>query len=197
VRSVVRKAAGDAPAPAAAPAPALDRAALDAACARVLKALDAADVPPSVVVTVEVSTAPAAPAPAPEPVRTFKALITKADEERVVIGVVLEPTKEMNQPDTQGDVYSADEVKKSAYNYMERHQTVGLQHKSDITEKVKVILNWITLEDSTIGGQPVAKGTWVMGVRVTDDDLWTAVKAGSITGFSIGGVATRTPAGVQ
>ena len=192
MRSVVRKAA----APAAVPPAAAVSAALDAVCARVVKAIDGAEVPPSVYVTVTVSTEAPAPAAA-APARVFKALVVKAEDERVVIGVVLEPTKEMGQPDTQRDVYSAAEVQKSAYNYMEHHQNVGLQHQADISDKVHVILNWVTLEDTTINGQPVTKGTWLMGVRVNDDALWADVKAGKITGFSIGGVATRTPTSVQ
>lgn len=119
--------------------------------------------------------------------------IFKTTEERFVLGIVLEPTKELAQPDSQGDVYSAQEVREAAYKFMEEFQTIGLQHRDDISERVKILLNWITLEPTTINGQAVAAGTWLLGVRVQDDDLWAAVKAGDITGFSIGGTANRVP----
>lgn len=183
---MIHKAAGSPAAPAA-PAAALDRL-----CLRVLKALDAADadIPSPIRVTVEFAREPS-PGDVAAPV--LRSLVSKAIEERVVIGIVLEPTKELNKPDTQRDVYTADEVKKAAYNFMQNYQNVGLQHQADISDRVHVILNWIALEDTLIGGQSVAKGTWLMGVRVQDDDLWSAVKSGEITGFSIGGMATRTP----
>lgn len=45
--------------------------------------------------------------------------------------------------------------------------------------------------DGLLTGQDIIrKGSWVMAVHVTDDDLWQQVKDGEITGFSIGGVAT-------
>ena len=39
-------------------------------------------------------------------------------------------------------------------------------------------------------GKTVVKGTWIMTVKVTDDELWAMCKSGDITGFSIGGVAS-------
>lgn len=119
--------------------------------------------------------------------------VFKTDEERLVIGIVLEPTKELGQPDTQNDVYSAEEIRQAAYRFMEDFQTIGLQHRDDISDRVKILLNWVTMEPTKIGGQTVAAGTWLLGVRVLDDDLWAAVKAGDITGFSIGGTANRAP----
>ncbi len=128
-----------------------------------------------------------------EAILAKKCQVFKTEEERFVLGIVLEPTKEMNQPDSQGDIYSAESVRKSAYLFMEEYQTIGLQHREDITGRVKILLNWITMEDTTINGQPVVKGTWLLGVRVLDDALWADVKNGNITGFSIGGVANRQP----
>ncbi len=116
--------------------------------------------------------------------------IQKTDEERLVIGVVLEPTLEMNAPDTQNDVYSAAEIAKASDAFMTDWQQIKIQH-SEKTDKVKILRNWIAHENTTIGGQTVVKGTWLLGVRVLDDGLWAKVKSGEITGFSIGGKAQR------
>ena len=40
-------------------------------------------------------------------------------------------------------------------------------------------------------GEKVAAGSWLMTVRIHDDALWAAVKAGKYTGFSIRGTAIR------
>jgi hypothetical protein len=33
--------------------------------------------------------------------------------------------------------------------------------------------------------------TWLLAVRVADEELWRQIKAGELTGFSIGGSAMR------
>lgn len=118
---------------------------------------------------------------------------TPDEEERYVLGIVLEPTLEMGEPDSQGDLYSAEEVRKAAYGFMENSQAFKIQHKEDAGDRIKILESWLAREDATIEGQKVVKGTWLLGVRIVDDALWAAVKDGSFTGFSIGGVATRTP----
>lgn len=144
-------------------------------------------------------------APAPAPVTKADEVIQKAlsreipilktQEERYVLGVVLEPLKEMGLTDTQFDTYSAAEVRQACYKFMEDYGVMGLQHQINVTGKIKLIENMITRSDEVIDGQPVKAGTWLMGVRVVDDGLWKRVKDGSLTGFSIGGIAQRTPLG--
>lgn len=119
--------------------------------------------------------------------------VFKTQEERYLLGIALEPLKEMGGKDTQNDTYSAEEVRQAAYRFMEEFGTLGLQHKVAINGRVRLLENWIAREDSKIDGQTVKAGTWLMGMRVVDDDLWTAVKTGVITGLSIGGFAKRTP----
>jgi hypothetical protein len=38
----------------------------------------------------------------------------------------------------------------------------------------------------------IRRGTWLLAVRVVDDELWQQIKAGELTGFSIGGSALRS-----
>lgn len=116
-------------------------------------------------------------------------LLRKADapEERYVFGVVLEP----DVIDSQNDTYSAEEVRKSAHRFMQDHAALGLQHSAIVTGKLKILESYIAPVDFAIGEETVKKGTWLLAIRVVDDALWTAVKAGSFTGFSIGGTAIR------
>lgn len=119
--------------------------------------------------------------------------IFKTQEERYVLAVVLEPLKEMGKTDTQNDMYSASEVREAAYRYMENYGQLGLQHMINVTGRVKLVENHITRVDEKIDKETVKAGTWLMGLRVVDDELWAKVKDGSLTGLSIGGVAQRTP----
>ena len=115
------------------------------------------------------------------------------EEQRFVLGIVLEPTLEMGQPDTQNDVYSAAEIEKAAHAWMERYQQIGVQHKEKADERIKVLESFIQRGDTEINGQTVKSGSWCLGVHVIDDQLWADVKSGNFTGFSIGGVANRQP----
>lgn len=139
-------------------------------------------------------------APAPEPVESAPEDTSKAErvvskliktaEERFVLGVVLAP----EVADSQGDIYSHDEVRKAAHGYMERTGgTLGKQHSEIVTGKLKVLESYLAPADFEVGGQQITSGTWLMGIRVVDDDLWQGVKSGSFTGFSIGGAAVRKP----
>jgi DNA adenine methylase len=131
---------------------------------------------------------PVAPA-APAGEHTFRVCKADAEEERYVLGVVLEP----NTVDSQGEIYTAETVRKTAYLFLEDYGNVGLQHSGLINDKVKILESWIQRDDTTIGGQAIKAGTWMLAVHVIDDDLWAKVKDGRITGFSIGGRAKRVP----
>ena len=113
----------------------------------------------------------------------------KAGDERYVLGIVLEP----DVVDAQDDIYSADEVRDSAHNYMEKFQNTGLMHEEIVNDHVKILESYLAPVDFTIGDESVKKGTWMMAVRVLDKALWESVKSGGLTGFSIGGSAQRVP----
>jgi hypothetical protein len=119
-------------------------------------------------------------------------VVHKADnDERYVLGVVAEP----EETDTQGETEDASEIKKAAYGYLEDFRNIGLQHKQFINDKVKIVESYIAKADEGAVGDVgyIKKGSWLMAVRVVDDDLWLAIKSGAITGFSFGGYAERVP----
>jgi site-specific DNA-adenine methylase len=122
-----------------------------------------------------------------EGTREIKLAKAADTEERFVLGIVLEP----DTVDAQNDVYSAEEVRSAAHKFMERFQNIGHMHKDLINSKAKILESYLAPIDFTVGDQKVKKGTWVMATRVSDDKLWKTVKAGDLTGYSIGGSAKR------
>ncbi len=110
-------------------------------------------------------------------------------DERFVLGVVLEP----ETVDSQGDIYSADEIRRAAHLFMEEFGALGLMHQLRVDGQVKVLETYLAPDDVRVGDTVVKRGTWLLGVRVLSDDLWAAVRDGTITGFSIGGFARRVP----
>jgi len=117
--------------------------------------------------------------------------ILKVDEEKkVMIGIVLEP----DEVDAQNDTIRPEIIERAGFNFLADFGKVGgtrlgLMHKKFGDIGLELVMSWIALEDTTINGKPVKKGSWLMGVRATDDSIWQKVKRGDLTGFSIGGVA--------
>lgn len=113
--------------------------------------------------------------------------LLKTDEERYVLGVVLEP----ETVDAQQDIYSAAEVREAAHKFMEEFRNVGLMHQGYVNGKVKILESYVAPADFQIDGSKIKKGTWLLAVRVLDDELWSQIKAGQLSGLSIGGSARR------
>lgn len=132
------------------------------------------------------------------PVETAKRsvrLLAKADgdavaeEERFVLGVVLEP----DVIDSQQDTYDAATIRAAAHGFMQFYRNVGLQHTAYVTGKIEILESYLAPVDMVIDGQTVKAGTWLMGLRFVDPKLWAQVKSGELTGLSIGGTAIREP----
>jgi len=115
-------------------------------------------------------------------------------EQRLVVGVVLEPTADPRVgADLQGDVYPSPEVAGAERSWRENGETIFRQHEHNITSSVEIVQSWITPCDVVISGQRVVAGSWLLAVRILDDELWAAAKDGTVTGFSVGGSARRVP----
>ena len=116
--------------------------------------------------------------------KNFTAKIVKADPEtHYVTGVVYEPMTE----DTQGDYMTEEEIQKAAYWFAKYGSGTDIQHSFVRDEHCSVVESWIAKADFTIDDEQVKKGTWLMTVEICDDELWSAIEKGEITGFSMGG----------
>lgn len=115
--------------------------------------------------------------------------IAKVDDaKRIVVGVVYQP----NTPDAHDDQMSADEIEKAAHLFMENQHTYNIDKQHDLeADKGYVVESYIAPCDMQIGDQLIIKGSWVAGVKVTDDDTWEAIQKGEITGFSMWGIGKR------
>ncbi|MBU1483194.1 MAG: 2'-5' RNA ligase family protein [Gammaproteobacteria bacterium] len=135
-------------------------------------------------------------------------LLKKAEEvgdEQFVLGVVLVP----EEYDRQDDIYSAEEIRRAAHNFVigliTSDHYLGQQHNGPFKMGVDVVMveSYLAAVDMQIPVvrdgvetgevEVVPKGTWMMGWKILDDDLWARFKRGDFTGFSIGGWATEIP----
>lgn len=114
--------------------------------------------------------------------------IRKTDEElQIVWGEVYIP----GLPDSQGDIMTAEEVRKAAYCFMgaQRLDQIDRMHDKDVKGCGSLVVeNFIARE-----GDPLfIEDAWVIGVHIPDKEIWAAVKRGDYNGFSMEGEATRT-----
>jgi len=110
---------------------------------------------------------------------------SETPEVHYVTGVAYEP----NVADTDDTFMTEKEIEKMAHWFMKNGRMVDEQHSFDPNLSCQVVESWIATEDTTIGGQTVTKGTWVVKIEVADSDVWNKIQNGEITGFSIGGLA--------
>ena len=127
----------------------------------------------------------------------------KADEEDVEERTVFAPALEPNDgkggapadPDKQDEIYSAEAIRKTAHYWMEHGGVVGLMHKFDVSDQVSVLETYLAPVDFTFeNGKKkynVRKGTWLVRLRIHNDDMWDAIKKGEFGAFSVGGSAIK------
>lgn len=115
---------------------------------------------------------------------TFGRIVKTDADSHFVTGIVYEPMTE----DAHGNFMTEAEITKAAYWFAKNGNGVDLQHNFETLEKAAVVESWVCKADFECNGETVKKGTWLMTVEVTDDEVWDAVQKGEITGFSMGGV---------
>lgn len=130
--------------------------------------------------------------------------VVKTEEERYVLGIVLEPNDGKDgapfEPDAQKDIYSKAEVRQAAHRFMEQFRNIGMMHRTLINGMVHIIESFVVPDGDGLslaeGGsrRVIRPGTWLLGLRIADDALWTKIKRDEFTGLSIGGSARRVDA---
>lgn len=94
--------------------------------------------------------------------------------------------------------FSEDTVKECASVYLKHcnHTSANFDHSNAYTNNIFVIESWIVTDpendkSKALGFSDVAKGTWFMTYKVTNEELWKEIKAGDFSGFSIEGWFTQ------
>jgi hypothetical protein len=117
-------------------------------------------------------------------------------EKRILMGPALIPNKQIyrtNGEEEYNIFFSEETVKKASELFLSRgkQNNSTLEHQVDI-QGLSVVESWI-IEDSEIDkskkyGLSLPKGTWMVSVKVNNDDIWNNyVKEGKVKGFSIEG----------
>ena len=121
-------------------------------------------------------------------------------EKREIISPALIPDKNIYRydADTDSDYYvyfSKDTVKNCAYSFLKNnnHHKATYQHEERVSG-VLTVESWIIedpkMDKANLYGFKLKKGTWMVKMSITNDELWEKVKSGDIKGLSIEGYFT-------
>ena len=126
------------------------------------------------------------------------------DEKHIVTGPALIPEQPIYRNDAiLGECYisfSAQTIEKCVERFMQDGLTksVNLMHNSGVPEMdITLVESWIV--NRAMNKQPLAgyeglpDGTWFVGYKVNNQEVWDKVKDGTIRGFSIEGVFNMRP----
>ena len=125
----------------------------------------------------------------------------KVDEEkRMLISPALIPNKQIFRydPNTDSDYYvyfSRETVRKASELYLKHNNHHKATHEHN--ERVSGVLtveSWIIedpkMDKSTLYGFSLPKGTWMVKLSISNNDLWNKIKDGELKGLSIEGYFT-------
>ena len=125
----------------------------------------------------------------------------KVDEEkRMLVSPALIPNKQIfrHDPNTDSDYYvyfSKDTVRKASELYLKHnnHHKATYQHQ-DRVSGVLTVESWIIedtkLDKSTLYGYSLPVGTWMVKLKIDNDEIWSKIKDGELKGLSIEGYFT-------
>ena len=119
------------------------------------------------------------------------------EDKRTLIGPALIPDKHIERFDEESnesyDVYFSKETVKLASELYMKHSRTNehtLEHEVAVDD-VHVVESWIVedpeMDKSKHYGMSVPEGTWMVRVRVDNDEMWQQVKDGTVRGLSIEG----------
>ena len=126
-------------------------------------------------------------------------LPTYVNEQRKLIGALMEPNKLIKRYDEENDeeyfVYFSEEtIAQLAEKFMKdgKIHATNIEHDGIPLDGVSLIETWVVEEpehDKTnLYNQQYTKGTWVGMYKIDNEDIWRKVKAKEIKGFSIEGL---------
>lgn len=120
-------------------------------------------------------------------------IVRKDVEKQIVYGVVYAP----GEIDSHGEMMLAADIETMAHRFMGR--MVEAKGAVIDTEHDNVAIGAYPIESyvETVEGQPWPVGSWILGVKITDPEVWRKVKAGELNGYSFEAMVQKRPVVVE
>ena len=117
------------------------------------------------------------------------------EEKRLLMGAALIPNKQIYRHNGKEEYYiyfSEKTVRQASELFLMRsnQNNATYEHKDKLTG-MSVVESWIIEDEKTdksrLYGFDLPKGTWMISMKVNNDEVWNDVKEGKVKGFSIEG----------
>ena len=108
-----------------------------------------------------------------------------ADDLQIAYAAVLVP----GEPDSDGEVLTAEKIEDAAHGWMESYRNVDLMHTLNNTGvPVESYILPDALKVEAYGNpMELPAGTWILASKLSDE-AWAGVKSGELTGYSVMGI---------
>lgn len=124
---------------------------------------------------------------------------TADEEKRIIIGAAMIPNKYIYRYDSFTDeeyygFFSEQTIEKSMELFMKNGSTksTNLNHNDKFFDGVSVIESWQVADENNdkayalgYNNKDVPKGTWMVSMKIDNEEVWNSIKAGTYKGFSI------------
>ena len=122
-----------------------------------------------------------------------KRVFLESDERHMVYGAALIPDKDIYRNNGEQEFYisfTKESIEKMSQDFMKnyRQNEVTLDHEemaNDITITESSLVEDPYKDKANALGSNVPKGTWMVGMKVNQIDVWERVKSGELKGFSV------------
>ena len=117
-------------------------------------------------------------------------------EKRILMGAALVPNKQIYRRNKDKEFYiyfSEDTVRKASELFLMRsnQNNATYEHERKMLDGMSVVESWIIEDEKTDKSRlynfNLPKGTWMISMKVNNDEIWQKVKDGEVKGFSIEG----------
>ena len=117
------------------------------------------------------------------------------NEKRIITGPALIPDIEIVRQDDDGEVfnikYSKEQIEEIAVKFakLKNQRDINKDHKNEVSG-IYIVENWLVGKNdkSKDLGFDLPEGTWMVSMKVENDELWDTIKSGKVKGFSIEGL---------
>lgn len=117
-------------------------------------------------------------------------------EKRILMGAALVPNKQIYRRNAKNEEYyiyfSSDTIRKASELFLinSNQNNATYEHEKKVTG-LSVVESWIIEDSKTdksrLYGFDLPKGTWMISMKVNNEEIWNDVKEGKVKGFSIEG----------
>ena len=117
-------------------------------------------------------------------------------EKKILMGAALIPNRQILRADKDGNgyyIYFSDQTVKQASELflMRSNQNNATLEHNEKLQGMSVVESWVIdnpeMDKSKEYGFNLPKGTWMISMKVNNEDIWKEVKSGKVKGFSIEG----------